>query len=218
MRWIACLAVSFAMLRLAESQHEFPPFLLGIITVCTVCWTILVYDLAYMLFPQFFRVRPIRDVLLGDWRGRVIEANGVAPWMSLEEISRHESRLAEAGFSLDTVVFVLPALREVTRGSPPRGHDHLAVDGRPDRHHVSAKELCASIGRLACVQAGGEVAATTMLGSLGLRTGEDVGNVVMRLIDIGWIQRLESDTLEDFRGLALIESCPGLPTSATPPL
>jgi uncharacterized repeat protein (TIGR04138 family) len=42
--------------------------------------------------------------------------------------------------------------------------------------------------------------ALTTLDMWGIRQGEDVGNIVYNLIDVGYFGKNEGDTIEDFSG------------------
>ena len=195
MRWIVYVAVSLAVLRPGASPLLLP--------IAPFCWTLLVYDLAHALFPQLFRVQPLHVFLVGDRMGRNIESNAVLPWMCVEELSHYERIFSEAGFSLDAALFILSALRTLSEGPPPKGEEHRASRVVPDSHHVTAAELCAAVQGHAASLVGDEARISAYLGSLGLRCGEDVGRVVMKLVDIGWIGRLQDETFEDFCGLTI---------------
>jgi uncharacterized repeat protein (TIGR04138 family) len=195
MRWIVYVAVSLAVLRPAT-----PPFLLPI---APLCWMLLVYELTHALFPLFFRMQPLHVFLVGDRMGRNTESNAVLPWMDVEELSDYERVFSEAGFSLDAALFILSALRTLNQGPPPKGEGHRASKVVPDAHHVTAAELCAAVQGHAASLVGNQARVSAYLGSLGLRRGEDVGRVVMKLVDIGWIGRLQDEKLEDFCGLTI---------------
>jgi uncharacterized repeat protein (TIGR04138 family) len=195
MRWIVYAAASLAVLRSGTS-----PLLLAI---APLCWVLLVYDLTHALFPQFFKMQPLHVFLVGDRMGRNIESNTVLPWMSVEQLSHYARIFSEAGFSLDAALFILSALRTLNEGPPPKGEGHRASKLVADSHHVTAAELCAAVHGHAASLIGDKARASTYLGSLRLRCGEDVGRVVMKLVDIGWIGRLQNETLEDFHGLTI---------------
>jgi uncharacterized repeat protein (TIGR04138 family) len=195
MRWIVYLAVSLAALRPGGSPLLLP--------IAPLCWMVLAYDLTHAFFPQFFRVQPLHVFLVGDRMGRHIESNAVLPWMSVEELSHYERIFSEAGFSLDAALFILSALRTLNDGPPPKGDGHRASEVVPDAHHVTAAELCAALQGHAASLVGDEARIPAYLGSRGLRRGEDVGSVVMKLVDVGWIGRLQNETFEDFCGLTI---------------
>jgi uncharacterized repeat protein (TIGR04138 family) len=195
MRWIVYVAVSLAVLRSGTS-----PLLLAI---APLCWMVLVYELTHALFPQFFKMQPLHVFLVGDRMGRNIESNTVLPWMSVEKLSHYGGIFSEAGFNLDAALFILSALRTLSEGPPPKGERHRASELVPDSHYVTAAELCAAVPGHAASLIGDEARVSAYLGSLGLRCGEDVGRVVMKLVDIGWIGRLQNETLEDFCGLTI---------------
>jgi len=195
MRWIVYVAVSLAVLRPGGSPLLLP--------IAPLCWMLLVYDLTHALFPQFFRVQPLHVFLFGGRMGRNIESNAILPWMSVGVLSHYERIFSEAGFSLDAALFILSALRTLNEGPPPKGEVHRSSELVPDSHHVTAAELCAAVQGHAASLVGDEARIPAYLGSRGLRCGEDVGRVVMKLIDIGWIGRLENETFEDFCGLTI---------------
>jgi uncharacterized repeat protein (TIGR04138 family) len=162
---------------------------------------LLAYDLTHALFPQLFRKQPLHVFLVGNRMGRKIESNAVLPWMSIEELSHYERTFSEAGFSLDAALFILSALRTLSEGPPPKGEGHRASELVPDSHHVTAAEICAAVHGHAATLVGDESRVPAYLDSRGLRCGDDVGRVVMTLVDIGWIRRLQNETFEDLCGL-----------------
>jgi uncharacterized repeat protein (TIGR04138 family) len=195
MRWIVYVAVSLAVLRPGGSPLLLP--------IAPLCWLLLAYDVTHALCPQFFRMQPLHVFVVADRMGRNIESNAVLPWMSVEQLSHYERIFSEAGFSLDAALFILSALRTLAEGPPPKGEEHRASKVVPDSHHVTAAELCAAVHRHAARLVGDEARISAYLGSLGLRCGEDVGKVVMKLNDIGRIGRLENNAFDDFRGLTI---------------
>lgn len=194
MRLIVYLAVALGVVQ----GH--PSLLLY--TMAFVCWMLIAYELAHILFPDVFSTVPLRSAL-GDLNRPMVLPNAVTPWMSLGELSRGERELADAGLSFEAAMFILSTLKIITVGPTPKGEEHRASKILADRHHVTAAELCAAVQRQATFLAGDEAGASALLHSLGLRTGEDVGHVVMKLVEMGWMQRLESETFEDFCGLTI---------------
>lgn len=69
--------------------------------------------------------------------------------------------------------------------------------GRSGNSHVSAAELLEGTRRYA-LQVYGPM-ARTVLDEWGVRTCEDIGHLVNRLVEQGCFSRTESDRLEDFR-------------------
>jgi uncharacterized repeat protein (TIGR04138 family) len=65
-----------------------------------------------------------------------------------------------------------------------------------DRRHVSGKELLEHA--CACAKEQFGVLAYTVLEKWGLRSTGDVGAVVFRLVDVGVLSALESDSESDF--------------------
>jgi uncharacterized repeat protein (TIGR04138 family) len=195
MRWIVYVAVALAVLRPGGPALLLP--------IAPICWMLLVYDVTHALFPQFFRMQPLHVFLVADRMGRNIESNAVLPWMSVEELSHYERIFSEAGFSLDAALFILSALRTLKEGPPPKGEEHRASKVVPDSHHVTATELCAAVQGHAASLVGDGARVSAYLGSLGLRCGEDVGRVVMKLVDVGWIRRLQDEKFEVFCGVTI---------------
>lgn len=87
-------------------------------------------------------------------------------------------------------------------------------DGEEDRH-VSGQELLEGFREHVLSEFG--PMSLTILDQWGLQRGEDVGNIVYNLIDVGYFGRNDGDSLEDFAGgyiFATAFSDPFLPNSA----
>ena len=109
----------------------------------------------------------------------------------------------ETGYPFDAVVFVVSALSTIDRGPPGPGDEGRRVEGLPDRHHVTARELCEYIPRHALSSFGKPARAREALRAWGLETGEDVGAIVMGCVAVGLGKRRPDEGAEDFRGLDL---------------
>ena len=71
------------------------------------------------------------------------------------------------------------------------------VDDLPPGKHVSGGDLVAGVRDYALGQYG--PMAKTVLNAWGVKTSEDLGNVVFNLIDHGVFAKSEEDSLEDFK-------------------
>lgn len=70
--------------------------------------------------------------------------------------------------------------------------------GKEDDQHVTGQQLLEGV-RSHALEEFGPMALTT-LDMWGIRQGEDVGNIVYNLIDVGYFGKNEGDTIEDFSG------------------
>ncbi|MEZ5387624.1 MAG: hypothetical protein R3F13_19110 [Prosthecobacter sp.] len=83
-----------------------------------------------------------------------------------------------------------------------------------DDQHVSGQELLAGFREHVLSEYG--PMALMLLEQWGLKRGEDVGNIVYNLIDVGYFGKNDGDSLEDFAGgyeFASAFSEPFLPSS-----
>ena len=103
-------------------------------------------------------------------------------WSAVERIRESDGRFASDAYS-----FVMDSL-EVT----------MRRIGQ--RRHVSAGELVDGLCTNARQRFG--LFAYTVLSKWGLRTSDDVGEIVFQLIDAGILSRQESDRRTDFEGVA----------------
>ncbi len=88
-------------------------------------------------------------------------------------------------------------------------------DENADNQHVSGQELLE--GFLGHILEEFGPMSSLILDQWGLHRGEDVGNIVYNLIEVGYFGRNDGDSLEDFAGgydFATAFSDPFLPTSA----
>ena len=102
----------------------------------------------------------------------------------ISELRRRDRRFARNGyfFVLDALDFTIETL----------GRDRQTGEDR----HVGGRELLEGLRELAAEQFG--PLATVVLERFGMRTTEDVGEVVFNLIDAGLLSRRSSDSRLDF--------------------
>jgi uncharacterized repeat protein (TIGR04138 family) len=96
---------------------------------------------------------------------------------------------------------------------------HIAAkkfrDENADDQHVSGQELLAGFRDHVLSEYG--PMSNIILDQWGLQRGEDVGNIVYNLIDVGYFGKNDGDSLEDFAGgydFSTAFSEPFLPSSA----
>lgn len=96
---------------------------------------------------------------------------------------------------------------------------HIAAkkfrDENADDQHVSGQELLAGFRDHVLAEYG--PMSSFILDQWGLQRGEDVGNIVYNLIDVGYFGKNDGDSLADFAGgypFATAFSEPFLPSSA----
>ncbi|MFN0075924.1 MAG: Minf_1886 family protein [Prosthecobacter sp.] len=79
---------------------------------------------------------------------------------------------------------------------------HIAAkkfrDENADDQHVSGQELLAGFRDHVLAEYG--PMSSILLDQWGLQRGEDVGNIVYNLIEVGYFGRNDGDSLEDFAG------------------
>lgn len=71
--------------------------------------------------------------------------------------------------------------------------------GHGEAGHLHGRELLRGVRELALVEFG--PMAKTVFESWGLRRGEDVGEIVYNLIEVGLMTKTEEDSREDFHGV-----------------
>jgi len=71
--------------------------------------------------------------------------------------------------------------------------------GHGEAGHLHGEELLRGVRELAIVEFG--PMARTVLGTWGLRRGEDVGEIVYNLIEVGLMNKTPEDRKEDFHGV-----------------
>ncbi len=100
----------------------------------------------------------------------------------LEEIVAKDPRYSAAAY-------------EFTRHAVTYASHVLFAHGK----HVSGRDLLEAIRRVALERFG--VLAEDVLESWGLKSTEDFGEIVFRLVDAGLLAKTDDDTREDFRGV-----------------
>jgi uncharacterized repeat protein (TIGR04138 family) len=100
-------------------------------------------------------------------------------------------------YTIHAYGFVLEAL-EYTKSLRKRPHGRARGAGRARAatRHVSGRELCEGVRRLALEQYG--LMALTVLGLWGLRSTSDVGEIVYNLIASGDLEKSPTDARADF--------------------
>ncbi|MBM4019926.1 MAG: hypothetical protein FJ288_16665 [Planctomycetes bacterium] len=98
----------------------------------------------------------------------------------LDEVVARDRRYAR-----DAYIFVHEALEFTVRRTGHRGH-------------VTGRELCEGLCRLALEQFGR--LARTVLAHWGVRRSEDVGEIVFNMVEVGLLRKRDEDRREDFAG------------------
>jgi uncharacterized repeat protein (TIGR04138 family) len=116
-------------------------------------------------------------------------------------------------YAIDAYAFILESLhhartQKLKRKAEERGHDKLpeppratrSVPSQPDVQpvsgHVTGRELCETIRRLALRQFGS--LAATVFEHWGVRSTSDIGEIVYNLIAAGDLEKTPSDSRSDF--------------------
>jgi len=76
---------------------------------------------------------------------------------------------------------------------------HAVISDLDERRHISGRELADGVRRLALERFG--PMARTVLEYWGVRSTEDVGEMVFALVDLGVLAKHPDDRLEDFAGV-----------------
>lgn len=108
-------------------------------------------------------------------------------WDTVDALRESHRRYAREAYG-----FVVGALGETVRELPAE----RAAD--PARRHLSGRELLAGVVSLARREFG--MMAPMVFREWGVRTGEDVGEIVFELVRAGQLSARPEDTMEDFRG------------------
>lgn len=96
-------------------------------------------------------------------------------------------------------------LDEVMAGDQPYARDAYVFVGeslgytvqRSERvGHVSGQELCEGLAEYALSQFGR--LARSVIESWGIRSSEDIGEIVFRMVEVGLLRKTEEDRREDF--------------------
>lgn len=99
-------------------------------------------------------------------------------------------------FPLQAYLFVFEAL-EYSKGLKKKSRPRARGSARgPASRHVTGRELCEGARQLAIEQYG--LLALAVLGSWGIRSTSDIGEVVYNLIASGELEKTQSDSRSDF--------------------
>jgi uncharacterized repeat protein (TIGR04138 family) len=101
-------------------------------------------------------------------------------------------RERSARYAREAYVFVVAALGETVRALPPE----RLTDA--ERRHLSGRELTEGVVRMARDEFG--PLAPTVFREWGVRTTEDVGEIVFELVEAGQLSARPEDTRADFAG------------------
>lgn len=99
----------------------------------------------------------------------------------LEEILAQDTR-----YSREAYAFVSEALT-------------YTVQAKGEPGHVTGKELCEGLAAYGLQQFGR--LARPVLQSWGIRTSEDIGEIVFNMVDVGLLRKTDEDSREDFAGV-----------------
>ncbi|MEI6240981.1 MAG: Minf_1886 family protein [Planctomycetia bacterium] len=139
----------------------------------------------------------------------------VDPAHPLGQLLRRDPR-----YKLDAYLFVLESLSfaqeslgmgeeppledlEPARGGGDAAAKPKARPGKPRRkqaeRHLTGQELCEAARQYALQQYG--YLACTVLGTWGVRSTADIGEIVFNMIEIGQMRKTRKDKREDFHGV-----------------
>jgi uncharacterized repeat protein (TIGR04138 family) len=107
---------------------------------------------------------------------------------SIEEIAKLDGRYSPKAFGL-----IHEALGRVIKNS----HGDEAENEGP--HHVTGKELCFGLARLAGEKWG--YLARVVLNQLGIKTTYDFGCIVYLLVEHKWMFARPEDTIDEFKNV-----------------
>lgn len=108
-------------------------------------------------------------------------------WDTVDALREARGRYAREAYG-----FVVGALGATVQALPP----DRAAD--PARRHLSGRELLAGVARLARREFG--PLAPMVFREWGVRSSEDVGEIVFELVRAGQLSARPEDTMDDFRG------------------
>ena len=136
----------------------------------------------------------------------------VDPAHPLGQLLRRDAR-----YKLDAYLFVLEALSfaqeslgmgaepplddlEPARAAEPAPRPRVGKPRRkPAERHLTGQELCEAARQYALQQYG--LLARTVLGTWGVRSTADLGEIVFNMIEIGQMRKTRKDKREDFHGV-----------------
>jgi len=104
-------------------------------------------------------------------------------------------RETDPRFRREAYGFLMGALAATVQQLPEERLDD------PLRRHLSGRELLDGLVRIARQEFG--ALAPTVFDEWGVRSGEDVGEMVFQLVHLGQLSARPEDTLDDFRGFDL---------------
>jgi uncharacterized repeat protein (TIGR04138 family) len=124
-----------------------------------------------------------------EWRFMAVEAAGGGPEVAeltfrdgiMDQIRLKEPRFHERGY-----LFVLAALE-------------FCQTRLPERRHITGAQLAESVRDLALERFG--VLARAVLEHWGIRSTEDIGDVVFAMVDSGLLVSQATDSRDDFAGV-----------------
>ena len=96
-----------------------------------------------------------------------------------------EIMAADRRYARDAYIFVSESLGYTVQRSGRVGH-------------VTGPELCEGLAEFALGQFGR--LARSVLASWGIRSSEDIGEIVFRMVEVGLLRKTEDDRREDFAG------------------
>jgi uncharacterized repeat protein (TIGR04138 family) len=112
------------------------------------------------------------------------------PHPQLVQLARQDGRYAPEAYEF--VIAGYHYTQKLLGRSPPRA----APDADPSQHHVTGRQLLEGIVRLAQAEFG--LMAWTVFCQWGIRSTDDFGEIVFRLVDAGLMTKTEEDSRQDF--------------------
>jgi len=122
------------------------------------------------------------------------------PSHPIAELLREDDR-----YTLDAYTFLFDALQYAQNvlglgsedvSEPPAEPPKEEGESEPTERHVSGRELCEAVRRFALEEYG--YMAKVVLGSWGVHTTRDFGEIVFNLIRVGQMRKTAQDRREDF--------------------
>jgi len=110
------------------------------------------------------------------------------PDRSMEEVIREDAR-----YPVEAYAFLHDGLRQSVKET----HGAQTEGAEPLQRHVSGKQLCLSLRRLALERWG--MLARTVLARWNVHATIDFGHMVYLLIENAYMKKTDDDSIEDFR-------------------